>query len=416
MKYSSQNTRTWWLLSFAVTLSGCGDGAVDPPDTPAVVSQLAFTVQPTVTIPGNLLDPAIEIAGQDASGKTMSGFNGDVTLALGANPGGATLYGTTTVSAAGGLAVFSDLSIDRPGSGYTLTASASGLAGATSAAFEVDGCSVCWETQTLLPTPREGLAVGVVDGVLYAVGGTDEPTGGLFAVVEAYDPETNSWATRAAMPTARYSLGIGVVNGILYAVGGGAGVALNTVEAYDPATDSWTTKSPMPTPRLGLGVAVVNGVLYAVGGWSFLTQALATVEAYDPATDTWTPRASMPAARLALEAAAVNGILYAIGGGRPMAGTFATVEAYDPGTDSWTTRASMSAPRLPALGVLDGVIYAVGSGATVEAYHPGTNSWTGKAPLPTDRAFLAVGVLNGGLYVVGGYGDGYEAAVLVYFP
>ena len=414
MKYSSQNTPTWWLLSFAVTLSGCGDGAVDPPDTPAVVSQLAFTVQPTVTIPGNLLDPAIEIAGQDASGKTMSGFNGDVTLALGANPGGATLSGTTTVSAVGGLAVFSDLSIDRPGSGYTLTASASGLAGATSAAFEVDGCSVCWETQTLLPTPREGLAVGVVDGVLYAVGGANDDSDQL-AVVEAYDPETNTWATRAPMPRARHALGIGVVNGILYAVGGQeGGVALNTVEAYDPSTDSWTTKSPMPTPRVGLGVAVVNGVLYAVGGWSFLTQALATVEAYDPATDTWTPRASMPAARLGLEAAAVNGILYAIGGGRPNVGTFVTVEAYDPATDSWTTRTPMSAPGSPRLGVLGGVIYAVGAD---EVYHPGTNSWTAKAPLPTERGFLAVGVLNGGLYVVGGYGDGgYKAAVLVYFP
>ena len=73
------------------------------------------------------------------------------------------------------------------------------------------------------------------------------------AVVEAYDPVTNTWVTRAPMPRARHALGLGVVNGILYAVGGQeGGVALNTVEAYDPATDSWTTKSPMPTPRLGL--------------------------------------------------------------------------------------------------------------------------------------------------------------------
>ncbi len=55
------------------------------------------------------------------------------------------------------------------------------------------------------------------------------------------------------MPTERARLGIGVVNGILYAVGGSSGGAVNTVEAYDPATDRWTTKSPMPTPRLGLG-------------------------------------------------------------------------------------------------------------------------------------------------------------------
>src|SRR5207244_2321229 len=54
-----------------------------------------------------------------------------------ANPTGATLAGTTTVNAVDGIATLADLSVDRPGSGYTLAATASGLTGATSTTFAV---------------------------------------------------------------------------------------------------------------------------------------------------------------------------------------------------------------------------------------------------------------------------------------
>jgi hypothetical protein len=47
-----------------------------------------------------------------------------VTLAIleGTGTTGATLSGTTTVAAVAGVATFSDLSIDLPGTGYTLWA------------------------------------------------------------------------------------------------------------------------------------------------------------------------------------------------------------------------------------------------------------------------------------------------------
>jgi hypothetical protein len=89
---------------------------------------------------------------------------------------------------------------------------------------------------------------------------------------------------------------VGVVGGVLYAVGGNNGdnSGLTTVEAYDPTSDTWTSKASMPTSRYALGVAVVNGILYAVGGHNTNIGSLATVEAYDPVSDTWTSKASMP--------------------------------------------------------------------------------------------------------------------------
>jgi len=67
-------------------------------------------------------------------------FTGAVTVALTAGTGtaGATLSGTTTVAAVDGVAIFSTLNIDRVGSGYTLSAVATGLTGATSTAFDIN--------------------------------------------------------------------------------------------------------------------------------------------------------------------------------------------------------------------------------------------------------------------------------------
>jgi hypothetical protein len=72
----------------------------------------------------------------DGSGNVVTSSSALVTVALGSNPGGATLGGTTTVNAVNGVATFGDLTLDKPGHGYTLTASSPGLSGATSSGFD----------------------------------------------------------------------------------------------------------------------------------------------------------------------------------------------------------------------------------------------------------------------------------------
>jgi N-acetylneuraminic acid mutarotase len=89
----------------------------------------------------------------------------------------------------------------------------------------------------------------------------------ILSTVDAYDPATDIWKKKAPIPTPR-SGPVGVVNGILYAVGGvskGRGV-ITTVEAYSPTTDTWMAKAPMPTALSGHAVGVVKKTLYAVGG------------------------------------------------------------------------------------------------------------------------------------------------------
>lgn len=125
---------TVMALATTLALSGCGD---DGSGVSLEATQLAFTVQPSSSAAGQAIAPAVQVSVQDASGTLVSNAENPVTLALGLNPSGAALGGTRTVNAAGGVANFSDLQIDKPGTGYTFSASATDLTAATSAAFDV---------------------------------------------------------------------------------------------------------------------------------------------------------------------------------------------------------------------------------------------------------------------------------------
>src|SRR5205814_17050 len=93
--------------------------------------------QPGTTVANRLITPAVKVRALDALGNLVPSFTGSVTIALGSNPGGATLSGTTPVTAVSGVATFFDLSLNKTGTGYTLTASASGFAPVTSTAFDI---------------------------------------------------------------------------------------------------------------------------------------------------------------------------------------------------------------------------------------------------------------------------------------
>lgn len=267
-----------------------------------------------------------------------------------------------------------------------------------------------------MPTPRSLLGAGVIGGKLYAVGGFVDSAGFVVgtSVLEVYDPQSNAWTTKAPMPHASGDLAVGVVNGILYAVGGqdhpqDESPPFNYLQAYDPATDTWSAKAPMPTARRALAVAVSNGKLYAIGGQSdILTGTLvATVEAYDPTTDSWSTKAPMSAARYLLAAATVNGIIYAVGG---FDGTsaLAVVEAYDPATDQWSSRTAMPGGVVaPAAAAIGENLFVVGgfngnSVSTTVGYNAPAGTWSAYAPMPSEREGLAAGVIDSLLYAVGG--------------
>src|SRR5437016_1869813 len=100
-------------------------------------AKLVFTVQPSNAAAGAANTPAVRVTIQDAQGNTVTTATTSITLAIGTNPGSGTLAGTTTVAAVNGVATFANVSINSPGTGYTLTASATTLAGASSSSFNI---------------------------------------------------------------------------------------------------------------------------------------------------------------------------------------------------------------------------------------------------------------------------------------
>jgi N-acetylneuraminic acid mutarotase len=225
-----------------------------------------------------------------------------------------------------------------------------------------------WTYKAPVPTTRVDAGVGTVDGILYVTGGVhmDAFSSPILDSVEAYDPKTNTWTTRPHMPTPREGMGVAVLNGILYAVGGRASSVgtVGTVEAYNPRTNTWTTKAPLPTPRAGLAVVAAGDILYAFGGGNPSMGTVSTVEDYDPKTNTWSTRAPMPTARGGMAAGVINGVVYVVGGLNPKGQVLDTVEAYDPSANSWSIVTPMPVARA-GLGaaVVDDVLCAVGGGA-----------------------------------------------------
>ncbi len=95
-------------------------------------ARLVFLQQPQNGKAGTALQP-LQVALQDASGNLLDDATSAVTLMV----QGAPEFGPFTVSAVDGVATFSDVRVDKVGTGYTLRATSGALAPVTSSAFSV---------------------------------------------------------------------------------------------------------------------------------------------------------------------------------------------------------------------------------------------------------------------------------------
>ena len=273
-----------------------------------------------------------------------------------------------------------------------------------------------WTSKADMPTATSLHSAGVVDGKIFIIGGTDNLFGwsDYWSTVWEYDPTTDTWTRKADMPTARARLSTSVVDGKIYAIGGSPrrDSEVAAVEVYDPVADTWTRMADIPRARNWHTSNVVNGKIYAIGGKIYPSETMvSTVEEYDPATDTWARKTDMPTARGMHSASVVDGKIYVIGG---VTGNFgpwiSTMEAYDPVTDTWTKKADMPTARTThSSSALAGKIYVIGGAnnwgsclSTVEVYDPSTDTWADGLDMPTARGCFSTSIVNGKIYGIGG--------------
>jgi hypothetical protein len=147
------------------------------------------------------ITPAVTVAIQDALGNVVTSSTASVTIALGTNTAGAVLGGTTTVSAVAGIATFSNLTVSKPGTGFTLVASSVGLTSATSTAFSVTSAVASTtlglgQSVSFLTSPNFSTTLAVQAGAQYliAVVNTDPS----YTQTEGFSL-TGAFATSAAL-------------------------------------------------------------------------------------------------------------------------------------------------------------------------------------------------------------------------
>jgi len=260
-----------------------------------------------------------------------------------------------------------------------------------------------WVSEASMQVARSGLGVAVVNGKIYAIGGSAE--NGVVGTNEEYDPATNTWTYKKPMPTPRYGFATAVYQNKIYCIGGFTSDSVTGVnEVYDPATDTWETKTPLPTVRAGLKANVVNSKIYFIGGYvgnassgySYLTLN----DVYDPETDSWTTKAKVPTAVSSVISAVVDSKIYFI--------MDYLNQIYDAAADTWSLGkplpdSSMMYARAEAATGVNAPkrIYVFGGGIT-QVYDHESDSWTFGADGPIDRYGFGVAVVNDLLYVIGG--------------
>lgn len=116
---------------YVVQAYAAGTGMIDrlTDDVWAGPPPLQWGTQPSGAYAGGPLQqqPVVKVPLRD--GQVNTNFNGDITISLDPTTGtsGASLGGTTTVKAVNGVATFTDLSIDKIGTGYVLVADYAGI-------------------------------------------------------------------------------------------------------------------------------------------------------------------------------------------------------------------------------------------------------------------------------------------------
>ena len=142
------------------------------------------------------------------------------------------------------------------------------------------------------------------------------------------------------------------------------------------------------------------------------------------ARNKWEPITQLPTERESFATAVVDNKIYLIGGTlfenrkkRPRGPVgLSTVEVYDTQTNTWQRGVDMPTLRHGAkAAVVNGIIYVFGGYSAkdknivnmkfpvlVEAYDPQTDTWSRKQDMPVPRIHFGLGVVAGKVYIIGG--------------
>lgn len=289
---------------------------------------------------------------------------------------------------------------------------------------------VRWQELTPMLHARASMAVATYDNTIYVIGGETEE--GPSALVEKYDPQTDTWNQLQDKPTAVSDVSTVVLGEKLYLPGGklADGSPTNLLEVYDPRKDTWEHKANMPKAISAYALAAYEGQMYLFGGWDG-EKVLDTVFRYDPLGNRWYQVSSMPTARAFSGAEEVDGKIYVIGGWDGEKALDVN-ESYNPSREGEEEAVWSKAKPIPeaisGFGIqsIAEIIYVTGQ-EYIRQYIPQQDNW---AVFNEESPALnchnsSLKAINGYLYLLGGKTNNgeilndnfrYQAVFTIVFP
>ncbi|XP_041731757.2 kelch-like protein 33 [Coregonus clupeaformis] len=231
--------------------------------------------------------------------------------------------------------------------------------------------------------------------------------------------KTVEWRLLGEMPKPpRLSHEVAVVAGKLYVLGGqnykGMLAVLNSVYRYNPLQDRWERMADMQEKRCNFSVVVLDEIIYAIGGYIDPETNLDSVERYCPNTDSWSFAQPLDMTLSCHASTLLDGEIFISGGFDCRYQCLVSMSLYHPERGT-TYLAEMSQPRAHhCMETLNNHLYVAG-GVTVdenmtsvdqlacEVYDPVSDSWSALMPLAVSHVRAASVVLEGKIYVLGGY-------------
>uniref|UniRef100_A0A8C2A490 Kelch-like protein 33 n=1 Tax=Cyprinus carpio TaxID=7962 RepID=A0A8C2A490_CYPCA len=265
---------------------------------------------------------------------------------------------------------------------------------------------------TLPEKPRFSHGVGVMRGKLYVVGGRHYyGKADTMNCTYRYDPIQNFWQRLADMHETRGSFTLVVLNGKIYAIGGerDSEVNMESVEVYCPNTNSWRLVHfvhPLGQALCCHAASVWNGTIFLSGGFNSQYQCLSSMTLYNPERGS-TYLAVMTHDRALHCMETLGDRLYVAGGVSCEADGHLVdqlaCEVYDPVANSWSAIMPFPVPHVgSASAVLEGKVYVIGGYCqedysdtkTVHRYDPATERWENMSVTPGPNTFIAACVLS----------------------
>jgi hypothetical protein len=249
---------------------------------------------------------------------------------------------------------------------------------------------------------------------IYVFGGEDALSGTNYNITRIYDVATDTWTTGANMPDVRSFAAGGYVSatGMIYII---SGYNTGTVDSaqpntweYDPVADAWTDLTgtvPFPHPAGGFAYGVINDKLYIAGGRDAGNLVINNTWEFDPTVPAYTAKTDEPGTfeNNVPGSAAASNLLWVFGGGNPFAaGSPSKAASHSMKTPFDVRKAAFPWP------FADSVKNArrPDTDNSGRFYDPSTDTWTASPNMNSVRSFTTGAAIGESLIIASGGFDG----------